>query len=151
MKKIVRRKEELKFLEEKLAELQVKKGTIEGRRAHWVAPHRDGSPKYLWEHVCSGQGCDSEQHKSLSDWKQLLLYFCYSMLYKTPALLPQLLSGDAEMLENVGQTSRRVMLFIVTCTDTLKIRVSIYVKSCLRVSSSKTSFSVCLYSAMQCL
>lgn len=78
-----------------------------------MAPHRAGSPKYLWEPVC-----DSERHQSLSDWKQLLLYFCNSMLYKTLALLPQLLSADGEMMENVGQTGstgHSLMLFMVTC------------------------------------
>ncbi len=75
-----------------------------------MAPHGDGSPKYLWQAVC-----DSE-HKSVYDWKQLLRYFCNSMLYKTLALL---LSGDGRMVENVGQTGgagHPVMLFMVTCT-----------------------------------
>ena len=79
------------------------KGMRERGRGHWAAPHGDGLPKYLWEPVC-----ESEQNKSLSDWKQLLLYFCNSMLYKTGT---QLLSGDEEMEENLGQNKRPQSLF----------------------------------------
>lgn len=98
----------------------------EGKRAHWVAPHRDGSPKYLWEPVC-----ESEQHKSLSGWKRLLRYFCNSMLYKTPA--PSCRQGMERwwrMWDKTGSAGCFAMLFMVTWTVTLQMRVSIYVKSC---------------------
>lgn len=70
------------------------------------------------------------------------------MLYKILALLSEpLLSGDGEIVENVGQTGiagRGVMLFMVTRAVALESGVSIYVKKV--ASSLKTSLCIPLKS-----
>lgn len=88
MEKMVRQKEKLQV---KKRDDGREKGPLSGSTQRWLTQIFVGA-------------CDSEQHKSLNDWKHRLLYFGNSMLYKTLALLPQLLLRDGEMVENVEQT-----------------------------------------------
>ena len=60
------------------------------------ALHIDGSPKYLRKPAWSIRLLRAAK---IRDWKQLLIYFCNSMLYKILALLPLMVSEDREMVD----------------------------------------------------
>lgn len=88
-----------------------------------MAPHEDGSPRYLWEPVCSQRAVTQSSTNHPLTETASSLFLQQHVLQNPGSITPAAVSewtDDGECGKNM-----------VTCTVTLKIRVPIYLQSCL--------------------